>query len=134
MKKCIVLYEYWEMCCCGEEFSIDSKIKWPVCNANEINLPIKTDKIDYFYDAHSSEYDSLSILEGTVKEIKALYKKYECTETIPKMLVPVDGKLYNINSSKDIEEKKENMDFSEYLVYIEDFSIRQSEKKDITFK
>ncbi|MDD6313110.1 MAG: hypothetical protein PUB08_06600 [Firmicutes bacterium] len=124
MNKCIVLYEDWQMKCCGEDFSVNSKIEWLVCNGSEIKLPIKTDDIDYYYEAHSSDYKNLFVLEGNIKEIKAFYQKYEPTTENPKRLVGVDGILYDIKSSRDIVDNKENMAFSAYLVYIENFSIR----------
>ena len=40
-------YEGWQMECCGKDFEINSTVKWPVCNGNNIKLPIKIKKIDY---------------------------------------------------------------------------------------
>jgi len=133
MNKCVVFYEDWQMECCGKKFSVNTNIKWLVCNGDMIKLPIKTDKIDYYYEAHSSDYKKLFILEGKVKEIKSFYQKYEKSKN-SNILVGVDGTLYNIDSSNNIEDKKDEMKFSGYLVYIEDYTIRPAQKNEVSFE
>lgn len=66
MNKCVVLYENWQMKCCGEDFAINSNIHWLVYDGAKVKLPIKIKKIDYYYEAHSSNYEKLLVLEGTV--------------------------------------------------------------------
>ncbi len=131
MNNCIVLYDDWQFECCGEDFEVGSNIKWLVLNAESIDLPIKTDKIDYFYEAHSSDYEKLFVLEGKIKQIKALYEKYRTADDNPRLLVPVDGVLDNIHSSKEKAMQKDDMVFSYYLVYIEIYSIRSALKSEV---
>ncbi len=134
MNNCIVLYEDWQFECCGENFEIGNNIKWLVLCVESINLPIKTDKIDYYYEAHSSDYKKLFVLEGTINKIKALYEKYTTSENNSRLLVPVDGILYDINSSEEKINVKDDMDFSSYLVYIENYSIRPALESEVTFR
>lgn len=129
---CIVFYEGWQLECCGKDFKINSIVKWPVCNGNNIKLPIKTKKIDYYYEAHDDR--DIYILEGKVKKIKALYEKYEPSKDNPRILVATDGILFDIKSSIEITREKNNMDFSGYLVYIENYSIRLAKKNEIPIK
>jgi len=134
MNKCIVLYENWQMKCCGENFSNGAKIKWLVSDGSQIKLPIQSDKIDYYYEAHSSDYKSLFVLEGNIKWIKAFYEKYKPSKENPKILVGVDGILYNIESSCEISDNKENMTFSAYIACVENFSVRPALESEVTFK
>ena len=130
MKKCIVFYEDWQMKCCGEEFSVNSKIKWFVCNGRKIKFPFKTERIDYYYDVHEFDDKKHFVLEGDIKEIKAVYQKYEVSSKNPEVLVGVDGILYDIKSSKDVVDTKNKMIFLGYLVYVENFSVRSTTKKE----
>lgn len=114
MNKCIVFYENWQKQCCGKDFSNSNKIKWLVCDGSEIKLSIKVDNIDYCYEAHSSNYKNLFVLEGTIDWIKAFYEKYEITKDIPRMKIGVDGILCDIESSCDITDNKDDMEFSGY--------------------
>lgn len=134
MNNCIVLYEDWQFECCGEDFEVGSNIKWLVLNVESIEMPIKTDKIDYYYEAHSSDYEKLLVLKGTIKQIKSLYEKYKTSDDNPRLLVPADGVLVDIHSSKGKKNKKDDMKFSSYLVYIENYSIRPALESEVTFR
>ena len=134
MNKCIVLYEGWQLECCGEDFSTKSSIKWLVCNNAKIRLPIKIDNIDYYYEAHSSDYKNLFVLEGKVNKIQALFQKKEPLETNPEILVPKDGTLIDINSSIETLKINNEMEFFAYIVEIEDYSIRPAKQEDVTYK
>ena len=117
-----------------EDFSNHSKIKWLVCDGSKIKLPIQTDCINYYYETHSLDYKSLFVLEGNIKWIKAFYEKYEISKGIPKIKIGVDGILCDIESSCDISDNKENMEFSGYIVCVENFSIRPALESEVTYK
>ncbi len=134
MNNCVVLYEDWQFECCGENFEVGNNIKWLVTNVENINIPIKTDKIDYYYEAHSSDYKKIFVLEGTIKQIKVLYEKYKTSDNNPRLLIPFDGALYDVFSCKEKMNEKNDMKFSSYLVYIENYSIRPSLESEVTFK
>ena len=128
MNNCTVLYDDWQFECCGEDFEVGSSIKWLVLNVESIDIPI------YYYEAHSSDYKKIFVLEGKIKQIKALYEKYTTSKNNPKLLVPIDGALYDISSSREKIERKGDMEFSSYLVYIENYSIRPALENEVSFK
>ena len=134
MNNCIILYKNWQFECCGEDFEIGNNIKWLVLDVEGIDIPTETDKIDYYYEAHSSDYEKLFVLEGKIKQIKAVYEKKRTVNDNPRLLVPADGVLEDIHSSKEKTEQKDGMKFSSYLVYIENYSIRPALKSEVTFR
>lgn len=68
------------MKCCGEEFNTNLIIKWPVCNGNNIKLPIETKKIDYYYQAHDDR--DIYLLEGRVKRMRHYMKNMNLQKII----------------------------------------------------
>lgn len=73
--KCVVFYESWQMECCGIAFSIGDTVKWLVYKTEQINTPVDIGRIDYCYEAHSSDWQNLFVLEGKVETIKILYQQ-----------------------------------------------------------
>lgn len=134
MNKCIVFCEEWQIACCGNDFSVGTKIKWLVCKGSQVKTPIKIDNIDYYYEAHTPHYKNMLVLEGNVKWIKAFYQKYDRSKEDPKVFVGVDGMLCDIESNCDVVDKKENMDFSAYIVCVENFSVRPALESEVTFR
>ena len=72
----LVFYEYWQMECCGNPFKVGDKIKWLVTESEGLRLPIDVGRVNYIYEAHSSELEKLYMFEGAVTEISILYVKY----------------------------------------------------------
>lgn len=76
--KCTVFYESWQMECCGTGFSVDDRVKWLV---NKIKQPITVGnigEINYCYEAHSSDWQNIFVLEGklwTQKKQEVLKKR-----------------------------------------------------------
>lgn len=54
--KCSVFYESWQMECCGKAFYKGDNVKWLVYKTDRLNTPVDIGKIDYCYEAHSSEW------------------------------------------------------------------------------
>ena len=85
--KCTVTYDCWQMECCGTPFSVGDTVKWfvkaydTVERSDILSDSLKTYfdnwKTDYDYDAHSSDWQDILVLEGKVETIKILYHKYE---------------------------------------------------------
>ena len=75
MNRCIVFYESWQMECCGTDFFIGDTVKWLVYPCNYLNTPVDVGKVEYCYEAHDSDWNKLSVLEGKVEDIKILYEK-----------------------------------------------------------
>ena len=73
MKQIVALYESWQMECCGTDFSNMDNIKQFGTDGSNINCPIKTDQVDYYYKAHSSDYKKLYVLEGKAKKQYGLF-------------------------------------------------------------
>lgn len=134
MSKCTVFYESWQMDCCGEEFSIGDTVKWIVDITDCLNTAIDIGKIDYCYEAHSSELEKLFVLEGKVEKIDVLYERYEPSKDNSKLLVAVDGKIVETTYAGAFPEGLDNMVASGYIVMLSDYTIRPAEKSDITFE
>lgn len=76
--QCIVLYEKWQMECCGIPFAIGDLVDWPVtvCSSNTHSFPVDV-KIEYMYEAHNARDEEIYILTGTVCQIDVLCKEYK---------------------------------------------------------
>ena len=71
---CTVLYEGWQMQCCGQPFRIGDMVRWDVFAFNETIIDIPQ-TIEYIYDAHYETSDGLLTLQGIVHQINAIYTK-----------------------------------------------------------
>lgn len=121
------------MQCCGVPFKIGDTVRWIVMKLDSYKTPVDVGSIDYYYEAHSSNYEVLFILCGIVDEIRALHYKYE---ELPnsKINIPVDGLTVNVESADGWDEPYENLDFSAYLVKLSNISIRAAEESEVIFK
>jgi hypothetical protein len=108
--QCVVLYEDWQMQCCGVPFKIGDTVKWIVAKLDSNEIPVDVGTINYYYEAHSSNYKELFILFGVVDEIRALYYKYE---ELPdsKISIPMDGLTLNVYIAAGGDEPFKNLDF-----------------------
>lgn len=135
-EKCVVLYECWQMECCGKPFSKGDTVKWLVLvNGEEsLNTPVDLGKIDYIYEAHSADGSKLFVLEGKVEQIKILYQRYEPLKENSRILAPVSGKTVDAETAKGFEPQLGDMSPSDYIVSLEGFTIRAAGKNDVIFK
>lgn len=131
--ECIVFYESWQMECCGTAFAIGDAVNWLVYQTDSLNTPVDIGKIDYCYEAHSSDWKKLLVLEGKVDCIRILYEKYLPSEDNPRFLVPVDGILIESETAKGFDKKLDGMEANGYLVTIRDYTVRQAEEDEVTF-
>ncbi len=92
--------------CCGKAFSIGDTVKWLVCKTEQINTPVDTGEINYCYEAHSSDWQNIFVLEGKVET--------EC--------------------AKGFDKKFHDMEASGYIVSLNEYAIRPAKKNDVTFK
>lgn len=134
MEKSVVFYESWQMECCGTPFTIGDTIKWLAYEAECLNTPVDIGKIDYCYEAHSSEWNNLFVIEGKVEEIKILYQKYLPSENNTQLLVPADGRLVKTQSAKGFEKEMDDMEASGYIVLLGEYFVRPAEKEEVTFR
>lgn len=136
MNQYTVLYEGWQMQCCGAPFDVGDKIQWLVfkVDEDEIKLPVYGEKIDYCYEAHSSDYSKLLMLSGVVKNIRALYCKYEPSAKNPQYLIPVSGFTVIKTHADGWEKPIANSKFSDYIIDLIDIKIRAAKQSEVTFK
>lgn len=132
MADCIIFYESWQMQCCGTEFKIGDNIKWIVCVAE--NFIPDSINIDYFYEAHSENWENLFILSGIVSEIQLFYQKYIPSSNNKKFLIPSHQFIIEtVQNANGWEDDKNDMTFCGYIVKITNYSIHSAKKQDITY-
>lgn len=132
--KCVVFYECWQMECCGTPFSIGDRVKSPVMKPECFKSPIDVGVIDYIYQAHSSEWKKIYVLEGKVEIIKTLYQRYAPSEHNTRLLVPVDGELIEVKKAKGFDNQFKDMEASGYVVTLNDYLFRPAKKEEVTFR
>ena len=132
--KCIVFYESWQMECCGKAFSIGDTVKWLVYKTEQINTPVDIGRINYYYEAHSSDWQNLFVLEAKVETIKVLYHKYKPTVSNPRLLVPVNGELVEAERAEGFDKKLNDMEASGYVVGLNEYAIRPAKREEVTFR
>lgn len=123
-KDCTVLYEGWQMQCCGNPFSIGDEIEWTVFVFNRTVVGIDS-KIDYIYDAHYETENGLYILQGTVDRIDALFTKYEPSLDNPIMQIPASGSLRSVSKADGCEEDIGELVFDSYFIVVRDISVKK---------
>lgn len=133
MNEYTVLYEIWQMQCCGQPFRIGDVVEWSVFVFGK--GVVGTDKeIDYIYDAHYETDEGLYILRGTVCRIEALFTIYKPSADNPIVQVPDSGFLRNIEKADGREKVIDGAIGSDYLVVLKDADIQQSAKNFIREK
>ncbi|WP_324612434.1 DUF6578 domain-containing protein [Massiliimalia timonensis] len=132
--KCVVFYECWQMECCGTPFSIGDRVKWLVTKPEYFKSPIDIGKIDYLYEAHSSEWEKIAVLEGTVEHIRILYERYAPSEDNARLLVPVDGELIKVENAKGFDNQFKDMEAGGYVVSFNQYTIRPAKREEVTFR
>ena len=132
--KCVVFYESWQMECCGKAFSIDDTVKWLVYKTEQINTPVDIGRIDYCYEAHSSNWQNLFVFEGKVETIRILYEQYKPTPNDLRLLVPVNGELVEAKRAEGFDKKLNDMEASGYVVVLNEYAIRPAKREEVTFR
>lgn len=121
-KYCTVLYEGWQLQCCGQPFSIDDTVKWDIFAFNKTLADVHQ-TIEYIYDAHYETSDGLLTLKGTVHQINAIYTKYKSSADNPRLLIPVSSLLRSVVKADGYEEEINEMTFNSYIVVLKDVGI-----------
>lgn len=132
MKKyCTVLYEGWQMQCCGQPFSIGDIVRWDVFAFNK-TLTDVNQAIEYIYDAHYETSDGLLILQGTIHQISAIYTKYKSPADNSRLLIPVSSLLRSVVKADGYEAEIDGMTFNSYIVVLRDVGIKEVADKQHT--
>lgn len=116
----VVLYEDWQMQCCGVPFAVGDSVCWPVLPYNWEPLVDLGVKIEWYYEAHASDTDELKSLSGTVTAIRAVYYTYEPVDGNPRMLRPVSGISVPVERAAGWEPARPDGQFGAYLVWLKD--------------
>ena len=127
--KCTVFYDSWQMECCGTPFSVGDIVKWLVLKAEQLNTPVNVGAINYCYEAHSSDWQNIFVLEGKVETIKILYHSYAPSENNPRLLIPIGGKTIDAENAKGFDKKVDDMEASGYIVVLNEYAIRSAKKE-----
>ena len=131
---CAVFYDSWQLECCGIPFKIGDSVKWLVLEESELNTPVDMGKVDYCYEAHSSKWTQLFVIQGRVGRIQTLYQKYEPSEQNPRYLVPTGGRLVESQQAKGFEKDDGELKATGYLVNICNYTVRPAKQQEVTFK
>lgn len=132
--KCKVYYEMWQLECCGTPFSVGDTVTWLVEKAQLVKMTIDVSDIAYCYEAHSSDWKNLYVLEGVVKQIDVLYHTYQRSKDDPRALVSVAEELVATEEARGYEEDLDEMvRAGGYVVILDDCSIRPARQDEVTF-
>lgn len=131
--ECIVFYDSWQMKCCGTPFSLGDSVKWLVSKPGQLYTSVSIGTINYCYEAHSSDWKNLFVLEGKIEAIKILYQRYEPSESNPRLLVPVDGMIVEVEHAKVFEQDIDDTESSGFIVSLNECTIRPAKKEEVTF-
>ncbi len=131
---CKVYYEMWQMDCCGKAFSVGDTVKWLVQKAEFIDMPIDVSDIAYCYQAHSSKWRKLFVLEGKVKRIEILYQTYRRSDTDSRWLEPVSGEMAETDNACSDGGCWDGLTrASGYVVELQEATVRHAKKIEVTF-
>ncbi len=125
METCKVLYDVWEMQCCGEPFKIGSRIKWSGAKITDECLPDYKGQVDYYYQAHECE-ELLSKMEGIVKSITVHYYTFKKKG---QLLIQDKEKFVKLDSVDGWTENKDGeWEAVDYIVDLENVTVREPNK------
>ena len=126
MEKCIVYYAKWEFECCGRGFAKGYPVKWLV-SKEMMQIPsLNIGKIDYLYQGHTSDWENLFVLEGTVESIKYLVRNND-NSFYSSFFEEGDFILDEDEMDDSIEWDKEKA----FIVGLKDCTIRPATKEDL---
>ena len=127
--KCIVFYDSWQMECCGVPFSVGDSVKWLVCKAESTNFSTDLGKIDYYYEAHSSNWKRIFVLEGRVEAVNLIYRtRAEFVGESPRF------EFVEAENTADGVKSYDDMELSGYSAKIGECKIRHAKKEEVTYK
>ena len=133
MNQCNVFYVRWQMECCGKKIRPGDMVEWFVIDDYYMDPKIKLGRVDYYFEGHSSDWERLSILQGTVKEIKLLYTKYSGKSYLPGSKL-LEQKLEEADETHTFEKSKEGFTFEGYLVTLGNCTIHSAKEGEKTWE
>jgi len=140
MAVCNVLYEGWQMQCCGTPFDAGETVSWLIGKLGADTywdssfMKLSCERMEYYYEAHSSEYEKLFVVHGTVSRIFAVHSAIEQNPDgsntnirVPKIVTPV-------NHANGLDENIDGFEFNSYCVVLENVILRPANKSEVTFR
>lgn len=126
METCKVLYDVWEMQCCGEPFKVGSRIEWLGAKITDKYLPDYKDMVDYHHQRHYC-YELMSEIKGVVKSITVHY----CTfKEVNKMMIQDEEKFVKLDSVDGHTEVTDGeWEAVDYIVELENVTAQETGKR-----
>ena len=141
VNNCRVLFDDWQLQCCGDPFAIGDCVEWLVCLPTNPKTSVDIGRIDYYYEAHDSAA-TLFRLKGRVVKIQGLYEKFVPSYKLPngtQMFKGVDGELRELFSASPRSEflhsadgwgrRDDDREISAYIVELENCSVKPPNKE-----
>lgn len=141
VNNCRVLYDDWQLQCCGDPFAIGDCVEWLVCLPTNPKTSVDIGRIDYCYEAHDSAA-TLFRLKGRVVKIQGLYEKFVPSHKLPngvQMFEGVDGVLRELisvsprseflHSAGGWERRDDDHEISAYIIELENCSVKPPNKE-----
>lgn len=126
METCKVLYDVWEMQCCGEPFKVGSRIEWLGAKITDKYLPDYKDMVDYHHQRHYC-YELMSAIKGVVKSITVHYYTFK---EEGQMLVQDKEKCVAMESVDGRTEYEDGEWRAEdYIVELENVTVQETGKR-----
>ena len=125
METCKVLYNVWEMQCCGKPFKIGGRIKWLCAKITDEYLPNYKGQLDYLYQAHECE-ELMSKMKGIVKSITVHYYTFKKKD---KMLIQDKEKFVKLDYVDGWTERDGEWEPVSYIVELENVTVREPNKR-----
>lgn len=131
MNQRTVLYEAWQMQCCGTPFRVGDMVQFPVLVWDETMRPPATGEVmDYLYEAHSDDMDQLFMLEGNVLQIKALFTHYQPSQVDPRLMLPCSEFTMSVDRADGWDDEQDGALLSAYIVVLGDCIVRAAARTD----
>ena len=126
METCKVLYDVWEMQCCGEPFKVGSHIEWFGAKITDKYLPDYKEMADYHHQRHYC-YELMSEIKGVVKSIIVHY----CTfKEVNKMMIQDEEKFVKLDSVDGHTEVTDGeWEAVDYIVELENVTAQETGKR-----
>lgn len=124
--ECSVLYEGWQMECCGKPFTIGDIVRWPVV-AWKKQIAVSNGESrdsDYAYEAHGDSNEGLYILQGVVYQIDVLYTVRKPSDDDPRLMLPFSDFFVTAEKADGKKEEIDGADFDAYIVSLKNIEIR----------
>ena len=141
MDICSVIYEDWQMQCCGTPFKVGETVEWlatkwtPAYTALEsLLMQFSIEKISYCYEAHGSEHDELFVISGIVSKIIAIRSAIEPDPNNSKINISVPKIALPVNHADGSDEDVDGFKLDFYVITLENVAIRSADPTDVSFK